>query len=82
MVSNPDNEILFATDFRRYACAAPGQSNFVGCCTSDPCGSSGCVQGNVRPGGFNETIFNKFPDASCGTASDFYSCGFGTTFWG
>ncbi|KAH8726975.1 hypothetical protein GQ44DRAFT_144179 [Phaeosphaeriaceae sp. PMI808] len=63
-----------------YACPA-GTSRFVGCCTSDPC-STGCVQGNIQPVHYNSTMHGKIPDASCGTASDFYSCGFGDTFWG
>ncbi|KAF2823582.1 hypothetical protein CC86DRAFT_409486 [Ophiobolus disseminans] len=64
-----------------YACGATGQSKFVGCCTADPC-STGCAQGNIKPGGFNATMHGKFPDASCGTASNFFSCGFSGTFWG
>jgi len=63
----------------RYACATG--SNFVGCCTEDPC-TNGCVQGNIRSGGFNGSHHGEFPDASCGSASDFYTCIAGDTFWG
>lgn len=63
-----------------YACSSG--SRFVGCCTSDPCSNTGCVQGNVRPAGFNPAQFNKFPDASCGSASNFFTCTAGNTFWG
>ncbi|OAL57014.1 hypothetical protein IQ07DRAFT_582281 [Pyrenochaeta sp. DS3sAY3a] len=63
-----------------YACSTG--SKFVGCCTSDPCGSTGCVQGNVRSGGYNISHYGEWPDASCGAASDFYSCSAGDTFWG
>jgi hypothetical protein len=65
---------------QRYACGA-GTSKFVGCCTSDPC-SKGCVQGNIRPGGFNVTAYGSFPDASCGLASTFFTCSAGQSFWG
>jgi hypothetical protein len=68
------------TNTRRYACGA-GTSKFVGCCTSDPC-SNGCVQGNIRQGGFKVEAHGQFPDASCGASSDFYTCTAGTTFWG
>ncbi|EUC47750.1 hypothetical protein COCMIDRAFT_3375 [Bipolaris oryzae ATCC 44560] len=62
-----------------YACASG--SNFVGCCTSDPC-ANGCVQGNIRPGGYNISHHGEWPDASCGSASDFFTCNAGDTFWG
>ncbi|XP_014561085.1 hypothetical protein COCVIDRAFT_22792 [Bipolaris victoriae FI3] len=62
-----------------YACASG--SNFVGCCSSDPC-SNGCVQGNIRPAGFNISHYGGFPDASCGSASDFFTCTGGNSFWG
>ncbi|KAH7078900.1 hypothetical protein BKA63DRAFT_253739 [Paraphoma chrysanthemicola] len=63
-----------------YACGS-GTSRFVGCCASDPC-STGCAQGNIRPAAFNATAYGTFPDASCGSASDFFSCTAGSTFWG
>lgn len=66
-------------DINRYACASG--SKFVGCCMSDPC-STGCGQGNIRQAGFNASDYGKFPDASCGLASDFYTCSSGKTFWG
>ncbi|KAF9699029.1 hypothetical protein EKO04_003147 [Ascochyta lentis] len=62
-----------------YACAS--SSRFVGCCESDPC-STGCAQGNMRQAGFNVSNYGKFPDASCGLASNFYTCSSGRTFWG
>lgn len=48
---------------------------------SDPC-STGCAQGNIRQAGFNASNYGKFPDASCGLASNFYTCSSGKTFWG
>lgn len=63
----------------RYACKAG--SRFVGCCTEDPC-TKGCGQGNIRAGGFNVSSFGNFPDASCGSASDFFTCTAGPSFWG
>ncbi|RMZ72896.1 Transmembrane domain of the Epidermal Growth Factor Receptor family of Tyrosine Kinase [Pyrenophora seminiperda CCB06] len=62
-----------------YACAAG--SKFVGCCTTDPC-SNGCAQGNIRPGAYNITHYGEFPDGSCGTSSNFFSCIAGPSFWG
>lgn len=53
----------------------------MGCCTADPC-SNGCVQGNIQPGGYNISHHGEFPDASCGSASDFYTCSAGDSFWG
>jgi hypothetical protein len=66
-------------DSFRYACNAG--SKFVGCCTQDPC-TNGCFQGNLRAGGLNITTYGKVPDASCGSASQFYTCTAGTSFWG
>ncbi|KAF1913918.1 hypothetical protein BDU57DRAFT_558850 [Ampelomyces quisqualis] len=63
-----------------YACGA-STSKFVGCCTSDPC-SNGCVQGNIRQGAFDVAGHGKFPDASCGSSSNFFTCAADTTFWG
>ncbi|KAF2707306.1 hypothetical protein K504DRAFT_535823 [Pleomassaria siparia CBS 279.74] len=65
-----------------YACSGTSVSNFVGCCSSDPC-STGCSQGNTKAGSFDPTYNVTAPDASCGTASNFYTCNSGTkTFWG
>ncbi|PSN63141.1 hypothetical protein BS50DRAFT_637674 [Corynespora cassiicola Philippines] len=64
-----------------YACATG--SKFVGCCAGDPC-SNGCSQGRVQPAGFSPSQYGKFPDASCGTNSNFFTCDFKEkgTFWG
>ncbi|KAF2799746.1 hypothetical protein K505DRAFT_370787 [Melanomma pulvis-pyrius CBS 109.77] len=65
-----------------YACGEGSKSNFVGCCATDPC-STGCSQGNIKPTSFDVGLNITYPDASCGTASDFYTCNSGTkTFWG
>ncbi|KAJ8113509.1 hypothetical protein OPT61_g4368 [Boeremia exigua] len=69
-----------------YACpSGTGSSKFVGCCagTSDPC-STGCAQGNIRPAAFPPENYGKFPDATCGTNSNFFTCapGDNNTFWG
>jgi len=66
-----------------YACPESSQSHFVGCCTSDPC-STGCSQGAIKPAAFDTKLnMTAYPDASCGTASDFYKCNFDSkTFWG
>lgn len=68
---------------RRYACPNTGSSSkFVGCCAGgDPC-SKGCAEGNIRPAAFNASDYGNFPDASCGTNSQFYTCSSGATFWG
>lgn len=65
----------------RYACEKESNSNFVGCCTEDPC-SNGCVQGNIRPAAFNISHHGEWPDASCGSASNFFTCTAGDSFWG
>ena len=63
-----------------YACAEG--SNFVGCCTADPC-TNGCPDGNIQPVSYNPADHGNFPDASCGTASQFWTCASGNkTFWG
>ncbi|KAF2692065.1 hypothetical protein K458DRAFT_325913 [Lentithecium fluviatile CBS 122367] len=62
-----------------YACDSG--SKFVGCCASDPC-SIGCSDGNISPGSFDPDQYGKFPDASCGSGSRFYTCTSGATFWG
>ncbi|KAF2477320.1 uncharacterized protein BDR25DRAFT_339263 [Lindgomyces ingoldianus] len=63
-----------------YSCE---NSKFVGCCESNPC-TNGCPQDNIRPAGFDSTYKGKFPDASCGVDSNFYTCDYpnGGTFWG
>jgi hypothetical protein len=66
-------------DSFRYACKTG--SHFVGCCTQDPC-TNGCFQGNLRAGGLNISSYGKVPDASCGSASQFYTCTAGSSFWG
>lgn len=40
------------------------------------------MQGDVRAGGYNITHHGEWPDASCGSASDFYTCNAGPSFWG
>ncbi|KAF1947278.1 hypothetical protein EJ02DRAFT_417865 [Clathrospora elynae] len=76
------------TSFFEFHCPIGGEwygcstgSKFVGCCTTDPC-TNGCVQGDIRPGGYNVSHHGEWPDASCGSASDFYTCSSGDTFWG
>lgn len=54
---------------------------FVGCCARDPCDIT-CAQGNLYAGAFDPASYGKFPDATCGTGSKFYTCTAGKTFWG
>ncbi|KAF2441425.1 hypothetical protein P171DRAFT_487887 [Karstenula rhodostoma CBS 690.94] len=61
-----------------YACG----DIFLGCCAYNACTPTGCSEGNLYPVAFNSTQYKKFPDASCGSGSKFYTCGFGPTFWG
>lgn len=72
-----------SADAGRYACPNTGSSSkFVGCCAGgDPC-SKGCAEGNIRPVAFNASDYGNYPDASCGTNSQFYTCSGGATFWG
>lgn len=71
------------TNAHRYACPNDSASSkFVGCCVGgDPC-SKGCADGNLRPAAFNASDYGNFPDASCGTNSQFFTCSSGATFWG
>jgi hypothetical protein len=65
-----------------YACPEGSTSDFVGCCATDPCSSS-CSQGNIRPVTFDAGMNFTSADASCGAASDFYTCNIQKkTFWG
>ena len=78
--------LLAPSHIHRYACPSnTGSSKFVGCCagTADPC-STGCAQGNIRPVAYPFENYGKFPDASCGTNSDFFTCAAAAnkTFWG
>ncbi|KAH6620007.1 hypothetical protein C7974DRAFT_435498 [Boeremia exigua] len=80
------NEFTCPAGGEWYACpSGTGSSKFVGCCagTADPC-STGCAQGNIRPAAFPAANYGKFPDATCGTNSDFFTCapGGNNTFWG
>lgn len=64
-----------------WACPESSGSTFVGCCVDDPC-ASGCVQGDLQSVGYNTSHYGEWPDASCGQASNFYSCVAGNSFWG
>ena len=70
-----------------YACPKSSASNFVGCCTSDPCSSTaGCFQGNLRTVSFPPGFVGwnvSYPDLGCNVGSDFYKCNFNAhPFWG
>ncbi|KAL1646081.1 hypothetical protein SLS58_003501 [Diplodia intermedia] len=54
-----------------YSCGAG--SRFVGCCTSDPCNSRGCSDGNLRAASFNASAYSDFPDAECDSGR-FWTC--------
>ena len=56
-----------------YACGSG--SNFVGCCTSEPCANS-CPDGNLEPASFNSSYYGQFPDQQCPTGSRWYSCAY------
>ncbi|KAK6330199.1 hypothetical protein TWF730_004695 [Orbilia blumenaviensis] len=64
-----------------YACSAQ-TSGFVGCCTSNPCTSTGCVAGNLRGASLGDIPFNTTPDQSCLAGGDFYTCVGPPPFWG
>lgn len=55
-----------------YVCSEGG--HFVGCCVSDPCGTTGCSAGNLRPAHFPTEQYVKFPDQQCDDGR-FYTCG-------
>jgi hypothetical protein len=48
-------------------------SFFAGCCTTNPCEIT-CPQGNLYPTSFDAASYGKFPDATCGLGSNFYTC--------
>ncbi|KAL6712469.1 hypothetical protein ACN47E_000346 [Coniothyrium glycines] len=62
-----------------WACASG--TGFVGCCARDPC-SITCAAGSLYPAGFDPAAYEKFPDATCGSSSRFYTCTAGNTFLG
>ncbi|OCK81126.1 hypothetical protein K432DRAFT_296233, partial [Lepidopterella palustris CBS 459.81] len=54
-----------------YACGYG--SSFVGCCTSDPC-KLDCPDGNLKPASFNTAYYGKFPELSCQSGIQFWTC--------
>ncbi|KAF2856585.1 hypothetical protein T440DRAFT_473972 [Plenodomus tracheiphilus IPT5] len=62
-----------------WTCPEGSAVSFVGCCVSDdPC-AKGCPQGGLRSVGFN---VSHYGDASCGQASNFFSCTAADSYWG
>lgn len=76
----PDSPIYCSGAGTFYACTSGSQ--FVGCCEStyDAC-DKGCLDSDVRNVAFDPRLYLKFPDASCGTDSSFYTCS-NAKFWG
>jgi hypothetical protein len=74
-------------NMRRYACPSSSNSKFVGCCQTDadPC-ATGCAAGALQSANYNGSYYGKFPDATCGSTSQFFTCGLDPngkdTFWG
>lgn len=65
-----------------YACN--GGSRFVGCCTSDPCGTNGCAAGALASTSFDPAQYGTaaLPDQQC-SAGSFYTCAYtDPPFWG
>jgi hypothetical protein len=54
-----------------YVCSEGGQ--FVGCCAANPCGTTGCSAGNIRPAHFPANQYARFPDQLCDDGL-FYTC--------
>jgi hypothetical protein len=75
------------SNVRRYACPSSSNSKFVGCCQTDadPC-ATGCAAGALQSANYNGSYYGKFPDATCGSTSQFFTCGLNPdgkdTFWG
>lgn len=63
----------------RYVCQT--RTKFIGCCTSDPCGT-GCFGDRLRPAGVSTAIYNQYPGGSCGGSTLFWTCLAEPTFWG
>ncbi|SMY20315.1 unnamed protein product [Zymoseptoria tritici ST99CH_1A5] len=63
-----------------YACGAG--SKFVGCCASNPCGTTGCAAGSLRSTSFDSGQYNELPDQEC-SKGRFYKCSaIDPPFWG
>ncbi|KAF1911535.1 hypothetical protein BDU57DRAFT_560286 [Ampelomyces quisqualis] len=62
-----------------YACQTG--TNYVGCCTEDPC-QNGCFGDKLRPTGVSTKIYNKYPGGTCAGNTDFWTCLSEPTFWG
>ncbi|EUC27285.1 hypothetical protein COCCADRAFT_31198 [Bipolaris zeicola 26-R-13] len=54
---------------------------FAGCCAVNPC-SVTCPQQHLYPVHFDAAIFGTFPDLSCGSSANFYTCSGEKTFFG
>lgn len=54
----------------------------MGCCGRNPCGSTGCADGDLQPASFEGTQHGLIPDQQC-EAGAFYTCnGTNPPFWG
>lgn len=63
-----------------YACG--DGSRFVGCCQSNPCGSTRCAAGNLKSASFDPASWGQIPDQQC-DAGLFYTCSAtDPPFWG
>lgn len=85
--SNERPDSRTPSDVHRYACPSSSSSKFVGCCQTDadPC-ATGCAAGALQAVNYNGSYYGKFPDATCGSTSQFFTCGLDpggkNTFWG
>lgn len=78
MTTSPDMSCPSGGQF--YACG--DGSRFVGCCQSNPCGSTGCAAGNLKPASFDPASWGQIPDQRC-NAGLFYTCSAtNPPFWG
>jgi hypothetical protein len=62
-----------------YACNTSSQ--FVGCCSVNPCTES-CPKHALHPITFDPATFGQFPDLSCGIGAFTFTCSTNQTFYG
>lgn len=72
---------LSCSDGGKYYICEDSDTQFMGCCTSDPCGSNNgtCPDGDLRAASFNADMYDELPTQDCddsrGTAI-YYTCKF------
>ncbi|CZT20509.1 uncharacterized protein RCC_06369 [Ramularia collo-cygni] len=63
-----------------YACASG--SRFVGCCTTNPCGTTSCSAGHLVATSFDPAAYDVFVDQQCSGGLFFTCSNISPPFWG